>query len=447
MKKKLVCLTLCLAMFVSQSSVFATTQEQVLRNQRDQASNQLNSKNNQLENLTDQQKQIKSEINILDADLLDLMVKIDENKSDIANTEAQIEVTKQNLQAAEGEKSKQYEAMKKRIQYLYEEGGDMGWVNMLMGAENITELLNKAEFTQKMYDYDRKQLEKYAAAVEEVKNLKAQLESQKTSLEAMKADLESQQAQLQVQLEQKKATSSNYEAEIANVQRQAAEIRALISQQTAQINRLEAERIAAERAAAERAAAERAAAERAAAQRAAQQEAARREQESRAAASESSSSSSRRSSAPAQETAVEEVRQSSPASTSGKKKTSSSESATGSSSGAGIVAFADQYIGYPYVWGGNSLTGGIDCSHFVYQVLTRCGVYSGGYETSAGWRTLGSPVASLSEARAGDVICYSGHVAIYDGNGGIVEAKGSKYGITHDRRADHGTILAIRRFT
>ena len=64
-----------------------------------------------------------------------------------------------------------------------------------------------------------------------------------------------------------------------------------------------------------------------------------------------------------------------------------------------------------------------------------------------GWRSLGQPVASLSEARAGDVICYSGHVAIYDGYGGIVEAKGSQWGITHDRSADCKTILAIRRFT
>ena len=60
---------------------------------------------------------------------------------------------------------------------------------------------------------------------------------------------------------------------------------------------------------------------------------------------------------------------------------------------------------------------------------------------------MGRPVASLSEARAGDVLCYSGHVAIYDGHGGIVEAKGSRWGITHDRSANYKTILAIRRFT
>lgn len=119
----------------------------------------------------------------------------------------------------------------------------------------------------------------------------------------------------------------------------------------------------------------------------------------------------------------------------------------GTAQGQAVVAFAIQWVGNPYVWGGNSLTNGIDCSHFVWQCLMHCGLYSGPYATSAGWRSLGSPVASLSDAQAGDIICYQGHVAIYDGNGMIVEAKGSKWGITHDRAANCRPILAIRRFT
>ncbi|MDO4805508.1 MAG: NlpC/P60 family protein, partial [Lachnospiraceae bacterium] len=116
-------------------------------------------------------------------------------------------------------------------------------------------------------------------------------------------------------------------------------------------------------------------------------------------------------------------------------------------SGASIVEYANQFVGNPYVWGGNSLTSGIDCSHFVWQVLQNNGVYNGEYRTSGEWVNAGEAVSSLAEAQAGDVICYSGHVAIYDGEGGIVEAKGSAYGITHDRAADYKDIVAIRRFT
>lgn len=113
--------------------------------------------------------------------------------------------------------------------------------------------------------------------------------------------------------------------------------------------------------------------------------------------------------------------------------------------GEGVIRFADQFLGNPYIWGGNSLTEGIDCSHFVYQILSRCGVYDGGYTTSYGWRYVGEEVTSLEEAQAGDVVCYDGHVALYDGAGGIVEAKGRRWGITHDRSVDYSEILTIRR--
>ena len=116
------------------------------------------------------------------------------------------------------------------------------------------------------------------------------------------------------------------------------------------------------------------------------------------------------------------------------------------STGNGIITFAKQFVGRPYVWGGNSLTDGIDCSHFVWQILTRCGAYDGEYTTSGGWRSLGTEVASLDEARAVDVICYNGHVALYDGEGKIVEALNENAGITCDRPVDCDTILTIRRF-
>ena len=119
----------------------------------------------------------------------------------------------------------------------------------------------------------------------------------------------------------------------------------------------------------------------------------------------------------------------------------------GAGSGSDVVAYADQFLGCPYVWGGSSLTEGCDCSHFVWLVLMNCGLYNGEYLTSGEWAYAGTPVPSLAEARAGDIVVYSGHVAIYDGAGMIVEAKGSAWGITHDRNVTCKPIVAIRRFT
>lgn len=116
-------------------------------------------------------------------------------------------------------------------------------------------------------------------------------------------------------------------------------------------------------------------------------------------------------------------------------------------SNSDIVSYARQFVGVtPYVWGGNSYTDGMDCSHFVWNVLKDTGAYDGGYVTSDGFLGLGTPVDGLENAQAGDVIVYNGHVAIYDGEGGIIEAQGSAYGTTNNRSADSSTILGIRRF-
>ena len=114
--------------------------------------------------------------------------------------------------------------------------------------------------------------------------------------------------------------------------------------------------------------------------------------------------------------------------------------------GMDIVQYANQFIGNPYRWGGNSLTSGCDCSHFVWNVLKDTGHYDGEYESSSHWKNLGQKVNSLEQAIAGDVIVYPGHIALYDGNGKIIQAQCSATGITNNRQVQCATIIAIRRF-
>ncbi len=122
---------------------------------------------------------------------------------------------------------------------------------------------------------------------------------------------------------------------------------------------------------------------------------------------------------------------------------------TSTTAGEKITNYALQFVGYPYVYGGASLTHGCDCSHFVYLVLKDVGAYHGKYVTSSNWASLGKAVkGGLKNAQAGDVIVYDGHVGIYDGKKYLIEAKGSKYGITHDRRPQDSSkkLLGVRRF-
>lgn len=114
-------------------------------------------------------------------------------------------------------------------------------------------------------------------------------------------------------------------------------------------------------------------------------------------------------------------------------------------SGSDVVAYANQFVGNPYVWGGTSLTNGCDCSGFIMSVYKNFGISFGGSRvTSAGLRSVGKEV-SYNHMQAGDIVCYAGHVGIYAGNGKIVEAQSKATGITNYRSVNCHAIICIRR--
>ena len=112
------------------------------------------------------------------------------------------------------------------------------------------------------------------------------------------------------------------------------------------------------------------------------------------------------------------------------------------SSGSDVVKFAMQFVGNPYVYGGTSLTNGADCSGFVMSVYNNFGVSLP--HSSAADRNVGAAVNGIENAQPGDIVCYSGHVGIYAGNGQLVHASTSKTGIIVSS-ATYRPILSIRR--
>lgn len=114
----------------------------------------------------------------------------------------------------------------------------------------------------------------------------------------------------------------------------------------------------------------------------------------------------------------------------------------GSDLGNAVVDYAMQFVGNPYVYGGSSLTNGTDCSGFVMSVYKNFGV-SLPHSSSAD-RSQGYDVGGLDNAQPGDIVCYSGHVGIYAGNGQIVHASTSKTGIIVSN-ANYRNVLAVRR--
>ncbi len=376
-------------------SVYATSISQ-LKQQKAENEEKLGEVNQAISSLASESKGITEEIAQLDDLLVEIIASVSMLEDDIEEVEEQIEVTKGELEEAKKAEEEQYAAMKKRIQYMYEKG-DKSYLTLLLGAGEIAEVINRAEYIEKMYEYDQKLLEDYIAAKEKVEETKVKLEEEQAELEASIYELELEKEAMDGLIAEKKAQQKDFETQLAKAKQEAATYKAKIKQQNAQIKKLEEE----ERRKAEEA---------------------RKKAEAEAAKKNNSSSSSSSSSSSVDSSSV-------------------ISSANGSASGKEIASYACKFVGNPYVAGGTSLTNGADCSGFTYSVYKAFG-YSIP-RTSTAQRSVGKGV-TYAEAQPGDIICYAGHVAIYLGGGRIVHASTPATGIKYGT-ATYKEILAVRR--
>lgn len=365
--------------------------------ERDATQSLYNEVQGELGSLQEEQAGIQAEIEELDSSLVEILASVALMEEEILITEGEIEVAQQEYDAAKAQEEAQYQAMKKRIRYLYEKGAT-NYIEALTHAAGWSDMLNQAGYVEKMYEYDRKMLLKYVALKEEVAWKKSDLESVMSELEAQKDGLEEEQMFLNELLEERKEASADYAAQISRAKQEAAAYKAQIKQQNAAIRKLQEEENAIIKA---------------------EEERRRREEEARRKAEEAKKNASGSSS-------------------SGGSKTVPKPSGSG---GAAIAQYACQFVGNPYVLGGTSLTNGADCSGFIQSVYRQFG-YSIP-RTSVQQRSAGREVA-FSDAQPGDIICYAGHVAIYLGGGRIVHASNKRDGIKYGY-ATYRTILSVRR--
>ena len=440
MKKRLLCLALVFAMTATQAMpVAASSRKQELQTQKSQTQSKLSEAESQVNTLENKKNELMGQINSTQQELVTIMTQIDMLKEEITDKEEDIKETQEDLKEAEADRDEQYESMKKRIQYLYENGGTDSWAQILLESDSITDMLSKIENNGKMYDYDREALEKMKAVVQEVQDLENQLITEKAELEDSKKEQEDKQDTLETKMADLKASASDYESQIATVKAQAEEYKNLIAQQNAELQQIQKEEEAAAKAAEE-------ARKQAAAQAAAQ--AAQSSSSSNSGSTGATSSGTTTAATGNTGSAVSNAgggSQSTVAEEEPAEDTSSSVSYN-SATGAAVVAYAMQFVGNPYVYGGNSLTNGIDCSGFTQQVFAHFG-YSLP-RTSDAQASAGVAV-SWENHQAGDIIVYSGHVAILTGDGGIVHASNSapypQGGIKVTSNALYRPYIAIRR--
>nr|WP_243238031.1 C40 family peptidase [Roseburia zhanii] len=371
------------------------------------AESDLNKANSQIETIEKQQQALQNEIDAKDAELVNLLVNIGILEDELDSKNAQLEQVTADLAKAEQTEADQYASMKKRIQFMYERG-DTAMIESLLGSENMADFLNRVEYVSEVYDYDRNLLTQYQTTVQQVADLKSTVETEKAELEAMEDEYAAQQTELENVLAAKKARMGDYNNQLATAQAEAEAYKKTIAAQNKIIK--EEERKQKEQ-----------------------------EEKARAAAAKASAGNSNSSTSGTGNTgnSTGGTSSNSTGSSGGGENPSYSTSVSGSS----VVSYACQFVGNPYVWGGTSLTNGADCSGFVMSVFAHFGVSLP--HSSGALQGCGKAV-SYANAQPGDLICYSGHVAIYMGGGQIVHAQSTAVGITTSS-ATYRTIVAVRR--
>ena len=382
--------------------VYAKTQKQKdAEKKKSQAEQDLKDKKNEINGLKDQQQTTADDIKNKSAKLDEILAAQKKLQTDSTTKQAEIEQNQKDLAAAQEKQQEQYDAMKKRIQFMYENSAEDNIWTAIIESNGITDMLNRIEYVSDVYDSDRALMDSYQAAVEQVKEIGTKLDNDMNELTAMQDDYEKQQADVEAAIVALENQKEQYASQIAQAQQQADNYQNIITAQGKIIQEQEAAAAAAAAAAAR--------------------------------ANSSSSSPSYDGGGAGKGGSI-----ASDYAAGGGKNPGASTGVSGSS----VVSYAMQFVGNPYVWGGNSLTNGVDCSGFVHEVYAHFGISTPRY--SQAFKSVGQAV-SFDNIQPGDVVVYPGHVAIYAGGGVIVEAQSTKAGITANRSVQCHTILAIRR--
>ena len=380
--------------------VYAKTKKQKdAEKKKSQAEQNLKDKKNEINGLKDQQQTTADDIKNKSAKLDEILAAQKKLQTDITSKQAEIEQNQKDLAAAQEKQQEQYDAMKKRIQFMYENSAEDNIWTAIIESNGITDMLNRIEYVSDVYDSDRALMDSYQAAVEQVKEIGTKLDNDMNELTAMQDDYEKQQADVEAAIVALENQKEQYASQIAQAQQQAENYQNII---TAQGKIIQEQEAAAAAAAAAR-------------------------------ANSSSSSSSYDGGGAGKGGSI-----AGDYAAGGGKNPGASTGVSGSS----VVSYAMQFVGNPYVWAGNSLTNGVDCSGFVHEVYAHFGISTPRY--SQAFKSVGQAV-SFDNIQPGDVVVYPGHVAIYAGGGVIVEAQSTKAGITANRSVQCHTILAIRR--
>ena len=208
------------------------------QNQEDQ--DKLDDLDDQVNELEDEQAGIDAEIQTLSNEIAELMASISLLEEEIEAKKAQIEQAKIDLAEAQKVEQAQYEAMKVRVKAMYE-SGDTTFLDIIFSSSSMQDMLNKADYIEKMHEYDKKMFTNYKIARQNVEDLKENLEIEESELEEAQEGLQEEMDSVEEARAELEAISEDYAVQISKARQQAEVYKSQIKQRNAQIKQIEAE--------------------------------------------------------------------------------------------------------------------------------------------------------------------------------------------------------------
>lgn len=376
-------------------TVFATPIGKAEQEKRSSEKN-LNEVRQEIEELEKQKEKVLSEITEMDEKISDLLISIQVLEDEIDEKKIQIEKTEGEFRQAQEKEQKQYDAMKQRIQYVYEKG-DTSYLEIILKSKSLSDAICENEYFKQLYEYDREMFLNYKEVKEQVEALEERYKSEEAEMEVMESEYLGQKETLERSAASKRLEAADFDERLEDAKQKAELYAKAVKEQTEKLRQL--------------------------------REVQRRRLAEQAERQQSGANSYNGAAGPS-------------GPSSGTSKGTVTKSTGGSERGREIADYALQFVGNPYVWGGTSLTNGADCSGFVQSVYKHFGISIP--RTSAEQSKFGKRV-SFEELQPGDLVFYAGHVVMSIGDGRIVHASSAKDGIKVSDDVTYRTILDIRR--
>lgn len=342
--------------------------------------NSLDSLQEEKDNLEGRKSEAQSELNSLQVQLEALLSKTAELEDKLIDTGQQISQAKDDLAAAEDKRQSQYDAMKLRIKYIYESGGDVTALEKILTSGDITSMLTQAEYSQKVHEYDREQLQAYAETVQEIEDLQDTLETKMANLQDLESEYQTQQEELNTTIASKQDEISDLDGMLQEAARKVVEEQERQAREEAQAAAADDERDEVS------------------------------ESTSEGNASDTDSGTTSNNTSDNSNGADSENTNAGSSGNNSSSDTPDYDSSTGSS----IVARAQGKIGCAYEWGAAGPST-FDCSGLVSYCLTGSYVHTWSTTDFMSWTRVSNP-------QPGDICTSATHCGIYIGNGMMIHA-------------------------